>query len=193
MILAVLVATAARAECYKGVGPLDTLADLRGRFPGATFERLVPAWAQESDVMYSIVGKGMSGTMVVMFADYRPYWRDRLAATTDSSQVAFLRSLAEAADDDVGVRWVRWIPEAPIPLDRFITKYGTPETSGFGDEDMRPYKHWVSRGLVAYLNDAGESVTTIDFEFTRADSQQAWMTKYGFIPEALERERPSHQ
>lgn len=33
------------AETYKGIGPFDTLSDIKQKFPGATYEKVHPAWA----------------------------------------------------------------------------------------------------------------------------------------------------
>jgi hypothetical protein len=35
------------AEIYKGIGPLDTLSEVKLKFPGADYKQLKPAWAQE--------------------------------------------------------------------------------------------------------------------------------------------------
>src|ERR1039457_1652929 len=56
LTLSLLAASIAHAETYGGIGAMDTLGDIRQRFPGATFERLNPAWAQAGDVLYSVTG-----------------------------------------------------------------------------------------------------------------------------------------
>lgn len=113
----------ASAETYRGIVPLDTLGDLKKKFPGATFTRRHPALAQRGDVVYSIEGPSISGTIVV--TSYEP------------------KANETATDDDVEVSRVRWIPHAPIPLARFVFKYGEPQESGFAGEDLEPYRHWV--------------------------------------------------
>ena len=46
--LSFFVTSSAQAETYGGIGAMDTLGDVKQRFPVATFERLKPAWAQAS-------------------------------------------------------------------------------------------------------------------------------------------------
>ncbi len=239
-----------RSETYRDIGPYDTLGDLKKMFPGATFTRVHPAWAQPSDVMYEIKGRGMSGTTIVKFYDPRPEYkkaledalaerkmildetlrdgaqleadlaanritdrdlndRDRVALAlyrrtkkTDDFQVIDreatlnaeerlllglpeadgFRVVANAPDDEISVEWVRWVPVVPIPLARFISKYGQPEKSGYSDEDLTPYRHWVKKGLQTFLSDDEKIVLHVDFQFTRADRRLAWRAKFPRAP-----------
>jgi hypothetical protein len=51
LLAGVVKPLAAMAETYLDFGPLDTLDDVRARFPAATFTKKQPAWAQASDVL----------------------------------------------------------------------------------------------------------------------------------------------
>lgn len=243
-------ATPVSAETYRDIGPYDTLGDLKKMFPGATFTRRHPAWAQPTDVMYEVAGSGMSGTIVVKFYDSRPEYKkvledeltqrkmildeiledgarletdmaanritgrdlnnrdrvalalyrrtkkaddlqiiDREATLNDEERLLLglpevdrLRALANAPDDEASVEWVRWVPVVSIPLARFVSKYGQPEKSGYSDEDLTPYRHWVMKGLQAFLSDDEKLVWRVDFQFTRDDRRQAWGTKFPSSP-----------
>lgn len=68
----------AYAEIYQDIRPFDTLGDLKAKFPHAEFEKKYPAWAKDTDAMYSITGAGLSGTITVKFDDIRPFNKKRL-------------------------------------------------------------------------------------------------------------------
>ena len=178
-------AISGRAESYKGIGPFDTLADVKRRLPGATYERLKPAWAQPDDALYSVSGVGLSGTIIIKFEDYRPVFRQKLEAEKDPEiRKQYERLLKESDEEAFTVEWVRWVPDDPIPLQRFISKYGQPEKSGFSDDDLQPYRLWVSKGLAAYLSDGETFVLRVDYEFTPEEMGQAYEAKWGPIPKA---------
>lgn len=183
MLFAIIISTPAvsAAELYMGIGPLDELADLKRKFPAATYNREHPAWAQEHDVMYTITGEGISGTIIINFFDTRPMWRKRLEEEQDEKRKKFLRGLVEKADDSISVSWVRWIPDVPFPVTRLVTKYGKPEITDFSKEDYQPYKEWKKRGIQAYLTDDGKKVLRIDFAFTKKEEDEAWKQRYGVL------------
>jgi hypothetical protein len=178
------------AETYGGIGAKDTLGDIRQRFPGATFERLNPAWAQAGDVLYSVTGAGLSGSIVVKFFDVRSeheiqtYAAARLRGLSNSgaemlaAQQSRLKLLSD--DEALVVEWVRWVPDRPIPLQRFIAKYGPPTRSDFAKDNLQPYRDWTEQGLTAYLDDAEKSVVRVDYAFTdkeQCEAGVAWATK----------------
>jgi hypothetical protein len=170
-----------------GIGPLDTLADLQAKFPNATFEQLHPAWAGESDVMYSITGSGLSGKIIVKFNDMRPFYK-KMAEEADEKKEdgqnppVFWREMAGQADNTVMVSWVRWIPVLPIPIERLITKYGKPDRSDFSTDDFEPYKEWTSRGIAAALSDNGKMVVRIEYSFTEKERERAYKARWGDVP-----------
>ena len=183
--LALTASVSVHAEMYLGIAPLETLGEIKARFPRATFTRTSPGWAQKTDVMFQIRGDGMSGLIVVKLSDMRPAYKELLDKNPDTPN-DFLRALANQSDDEaITVDWVRWMPNAPIPLQRFISKYGQPEKSGFADEDYQPYRLWVKRGVNAYLSDNEKDVVRVDFAFTREEYKAAYLRKYNTIPDWL--------
>jgi hypothetical protein len=179
------------AETYKDIGPLDTLGDLKAKFPKANFIKQNPAWAQNTDIMYLIAGEGMSGKIIVKLYDGRPLYREMLQKNPDGDNTEFLRKLMDESDDEaISVEWVRWVPDYSIPVARFISKYGKPDKSGFADEDLQPYRLWETKGLTAYLTDDEKNVVRVDFHFTKNEQRAAYLRKYKFIPPWLKDAQP---
>lgn len=175
------------AETYKNIGPLDSLGDVKEKFPNAKYEIINAGWITQSDALYKITGEGMSGTIVVKFDDSRPGFKNYAQENPESEYIDTYNTLATQTDESaLTVNWVRWVPDTLIPLQRFILKYGQPEKSGFSDEDMQPYKSWESKGLTAYLTDNGTHVLRIDYSFTKDEYRSAWKLKYNFIPAWLQ-------
>ncbi len=182
----VLIPLAAQCETYRDIGPLDSLGDIKAKFPSATAKKLSPAWAQPTDAMYQFTGTGLSGTIIVKFEDGRPNYSKQLDANTDEASAKFLQRLANQSDEEaLYVRWVRWVPDAPIPVQRLISKYGPPEKSAFSDEDFEPYRDWERKGVTAYLSSDEKNVVRIDFAFTKNEYRSAWQKKYQFVPDWL--------
>jgi len=179
-LLACLVVAGSSAEIYRGIGSMSTLGDVKKLFPGATFNKIHPAWANEYDAMYSVTGKGIQGTIVIKFDDNRPSYKKMMEQATDNKMGEFWRGLAEDSEDNsLSVSWVRWVPDAPFLVDRLITKYGKPEISDFSSQDFKPFKEWKSRGISADLTDDGKKVVNIDFTFTEKERKDAWKAKFG--------------
>jgi hypothetical protein len=179
----------ASAETYRDIGPLDTLGDVKARFPNAQAKKLSPAWAQPTDAMYQFTGNGMSGTIVVNFYDSRPNFKKSLERSTEGAPNEYLQNLANQSDEEaMSVNWVRWIPDAPIPIQRLVLKYGPPEKSPFSDENYQPYREWEKKGVVAFLSDDEKNVIRIDFSFTNQEMRKAWFARYKVIPDWLKEE-----
>ncbi|WP_143450316.1 hypothetical protein [Janthinobacterium sp. BJB446] len=72
-------------------------------------------------------------------------------------------------DNALAISWIRWVPDSPIPLQRYISKYGKPEKTGFGDSDMRPYASWPKKNIHANLSDDEKFVNNVEFGFTKQE------------------------
>lgn len=176
MWLAVLLGTGAdtaHAEIYQGITPNTTLGDLRVMYPGGKFLRVKAAWVTERDALYDVSGAGIAGRMLIAFHDIRPTARDWLKAPKTKAGIPFMRKLATQSDNDaLTVEWVRWVPDAPIPADRFEAKYGKSE-HGYDDSDMTPFRKWPNRGVHATLSDDELFVLYVEFNFTDEERRQA--------------------
>ena len=189
LALAIFFATvnsaALLAEIYRGIGPLDTLADVKGKFPGAKYERLQPAWAQPGDALYEVSGPGLGGVIIIKFQDPRPFFKRSLATQLSPEDRKIYEDLAGRSEEvSLEVEWVRWLPADPIPLQRFTSKYGKPDANGYTDSELEPYREWT-RGIVAFLSSSELLVLRVDFVFTNAERRQAYQEKYGFVPDYL--------
>ena len=88
-----------------------------------------------------------------------------------------MRELPSPANSEL-ISWVRWIPDAPFPVARLVTKYGKPEVSDFSKDNFKPFKEWKKRGIQAFLDDEGNNVVRIDFDFTKKEQDEAFKRKY---------------
>jgi hypothetical protein len=182
----ILLSTTAQAEIYRDISPLSSFGEVKNLFPGASFKRTFPAWAQKSDVMYQITGSGISGTIIVKFDDLRSTWKEMAEEVENEESKASLLEMSNQTDEEaMEVSWVRWVPDGPVPIKRFISKYGKPEKSGFSDEDYQPYRKWITKGVLAYLSDDETHVIRIDFLFTKEELKNAYWKKFKRIPSWL--------
>jgi hypothetical protein len=200
LALFLLAASWARAEIYGGIGAQDTLGDIKQRFPAAKFERLKPPWAPTWDVLYSITGPGLAGEIVVNFFDLRTDNKNeayelakrRVLPDSEARSLAAAQAKINDFSDDKAlvVDWVRWVPDRPIPLQRFLSQYGSPTKGGFSKDDLQPYRDWTAQGLTAYLDDAEKSVVRVDYTFTDEEQCQAGIASaasMGFTLPCVER------
>lgn len=179
------MAAVSLADTYQGIGPLDTLGDVKAKFPGATYEKIDAAWLTEKDAFYKVSGTGILGTIRIAFDDDRPYFQNRQKESiVDYSEYI-------NADDDTAltVSWVRFSPEYPIPLQRLISKYGNPSKSSFDDDSFIPRRMWESRGIIANLSDNEKDVFNIEYTFTKKDYIEAYKARNKPIPDWLKSEK----
>ncbi len=170
---------AAHAEIYQGIGPLDTMADLKAKYPHATFEQLHPAWAQEQDVMYKITGQGLSGLIIIKFVDHRPDYRHRSLVTQDEPTIKFLTYLMNMSDDEsLDVEWVRWIPEAPVPLQRLVAKYAPPRRRGLGRKISNHTEDGQRRGSPLFFLMTRKQCCESTTSLRRMNTVPPWHAKY---------------
>jgi hypothetical protein len=189
-ILCFLISSTALAEIYQGIGPLDNLGDVKAKFPGAVYENIKAAWVTDEDALYKISGTGISGSIYVKFTDSRPAFRKMAQESESNEPNEVINSLAQESDEKaLSVSWVRWVPVQPIPLQRFILKYGNPSKSGFDDQDLAPYKLWENRGISAFISDNEKYVVRVDYSFTTQEYRSAYKEKYNYIPKWLEPEK----
>lgn len=177
-LVALIIYTSSFAETYLDISPVDNLGDVKNRFPNANVEKLSPGWAQATDALYKFTGVGMSGWIVVKFDDIRPKLKEDAENEPDQVRAKFLLDFSQQSDEEaMSVKWVRWVPDNIIPVQRLILKYGKPEKSGFSDENYQPYRSWDKKGVAAYLSDDEKFVERIDFTFTRKEYRKAFFKK----------------
>jgi len=168
--LLALGAKDARAEVYLRIHAYTTLAELREMFPSAKIEQHITAGLKPDEAPYVVSGPGLSGVIVVRFAKFDIPW-----APPEERLVAL---------------WVLWVPESPLPLARFVSKYGPPDKAGY-DDDMQPYRRWTKIQVRVGLTDDEARVEAVEFFFTEEEraaglkiSTERIKEKYGPPPPA---------
>ena len=194
------ICAASHAEIYQGIRPDSSLGDVKRMFPNALITKVNAAWVTESDGFYVMTGNGLAGQIYLAFSDHRPRYRERVSrleqqikelherpqSDTDPAKLEALNTVLgltrkmaeEATDEALRIQWVRWVPVSPIPLTRYITKYGKPTKSGFTENEMRQYSAWPARGVSVSLSDDGKLVLATEFEFTDKETKAECLTKY---------------
>lgn len=181
------LATAANAEIFQGILWFDSLDDVKAKFPNASFVSEKVAWLQPNEAFYRISGPGMVGTLRILFDDSRPVFKDLLQENKGDPEYDKTGSFKRLANQPEGqaltVGWVRWIPERPIPLDRYKQRYGTP-TCEF-DEQMSPICKWPSHELTASMTEDQKNVNFVTSAFTKAEKRSIYIRKFGKLPDWL--------
>lgn len=187
-----LSAAPSRAEILHNIYPYENLKSIKTKYPNGRFKKVDAAWVTADQAFYQMTGEGFPGTLFINFSDKRPEYRTQLAEcgqTTPDAPSENICSLLrkwsyEPDDESLTVVWVRWMPSAVIPLERYKSKYGEPKIT-FSDDTMIPKASWDSRGLTARLTDDKKNVVFIETNFTRSELRDAWKKTAGFIPEYL--------
>ena len=175
------------AEVLQGIKWLSTLEEVKQVYPNAIYTRFKPAWLGEDEAFIGIKGPGIAGEIRVLFDDSRPAFKKSLASSKDNSDSQdreLFAKLATASDEiALTVSWVRWLPESPLPLVRFQTRYGKPKCDF--DDNMSPYCEWTDRALSAAMSDDNKLVYAVTTTFTKAEKRAVYQTKYGWVPDYL--------
>jgi hypothetical protein len=187
-----------RAEILHNVYPLDDLRDIKQKYPNALFTRVRAAWVTEGEAFFKMTGQGFVGALYLAFSDGRPSAKQYLEnnCRTDSTAPARTEAVetlcqlnkkwAERSEDEaLSINWVRWAPDQPIPFERYRSRYGEPTQIDFDSNTMVPQAYWKAVDLRANLSDDKKFVLTVETTFTNSEVRQAWLRRFGFIPESL--------
>jgi hypothetical protein len=175
LVVLLILSNTTYAEIYENIGPCDTYSDLKQKFPNATFEKKNPAWATDKDLMCTISGVGIIGTIVVKFQDNRAQHTkkfEKIIKDDIEAQTKIKTSEPLFGDDSLVVEWVRWVPDSPIPIQRFISKYGKWDGKGYYDQDLAPYREW-KRGIAIILTEDEKKAISVNYHFTTGDYRKA--------------------
>ncbi len=193
--LVLFLCVVAQAEILHDIQPLDTLGEIKKKYPNAKFVRVKAAWVTEEQDFFSMSGQGFPGTLYLAFSDYRPSYRRMLAKeraeldpTDDDAKrkVEIFQAVINEPDDEaLSIEWVRWVPADPIPIARYKSKYGEPSKCDFNAADMHPFCQWNSRSLRVRLSDDQKNVVYAESEFTKAELRNEWLRKRGYVPDFL--------
>lgn len=183
-VLLCLFTNSARSEILQDIGYRESLKAIRNKLPNATFTPLKPAWLQSDEAFYLVAGPGLPGSLRINFDDSRPFFKKILEEDPGNEKAAAWARLAAQVDDDaLTVSWVRWIPSIPIPLTRYIQRYGKPACSF--NEAMEPICEWSSIALLADMTDDQKLVIQVSTRFSKSEKRAAYLREFGFVPDSL--------
>lgn len=191
----------ASAELYQGIKPYSSLREVKQKFPKATIGKVDAVWVTEEDGFFQMSGVGLPGIAYLAFVDSRPDFKKRRANIENKltetlklpdSQAkddeikrleeakSFFDSLSTESDDDaLTISWIRWVPSSPIPVERYISKFGNPTKTDFKDDTMQPYSVWAQKGLSVNLSDDRKMVTSVEFSFTPLERYTECRARFG--------------
>jgi hypothetical protein len=200
-VILLVLSSVASAEIYQGVLASSSLGDIKKKFPNASITKVKAAWVTSSDGFYLMTGVGLPGSAYLAFYDSRPMFANDIAIqqkkieeyqalpdgddknarlkTANEILTIFTPYANENDDDALVIKWIRWVPAAPIPIARYIGKFGAPTKTAFKDDTMEPYSTWTTKGLSVTLSDDQKFVMNVEYSFTSAESVAGCRAKYG--------------
>lgn len=159
------------SEIYKDLVPYKTLKELREAYPTATFTEIVPAWAKEDDIMYSLEGIGIPGKLVLMLIDDHKFFQN-FCITRNTDEINTLcDSKLSDPENMIWLNWTRWIPAVKIPLKKLTEKYG--KATFTTDDYFHDYAEWNKRKISALLTNDKIFVEHVNFHFTDDEYEEA--------------------
>lgn len=189
-LASLLYSLPSKAEIFLGINPQSTLGEIKKKFPNASFTPINAAWVTENDGFYEMKGNGIAGSYRLLFGDMRPSHKKQLVEaekalkksgvnTGSQMKVDVYRYLSTLSEDKALTVWGgRWIPSDPIPLERFISKYGKPDEVGYTDDDLQPFRAWKDRGLQVNLSDDEKFVLYVEYTYTKKDLKAACQLRH---------------
>jgi hypothetical protein len=167
LLLLLLLPVICFADTYQGIGYRATLGEVKALFPKATLLRESSEGFEEWESLYSVTGNGVNGFIMIKFIDSR-WLNKRVLAKNPDDKIA--QSLAAVTEGDaLHTMGVTWTPPSPIPVSRFIAKYGEPSKDKIIDKDMMPVLSWQSKGMFAKLTNDEKYVSIVQFNFGKDD------------------------
>lgn len=203
--LALCLTRGVDAEILHGVQPLSEFGEIKESFPNGRFQRVKAAWVKEEEAFYSMTGDGFPGTLYLLFDDERPFWREYLESlsadapedtASEVSEKTFTRNLVkekatQSEERALTIRWVRWVPAAPIPMERVKAKYGEPSKCDFDPADFAPFCSWDSRLLSVQTTENRRFALFLTASFTKGELRAAYRAKGRAIPPWLKDDAPA--
>lgn len=169
------------------LAPFQTVTDIRAKWPGATLTRVELAWVKDGEVSMKMRGQGLPGELLVLFNDWRPTFTKMIAqneADGVDPNLTVITARAEVRkgnDDSLTLEWFRWIPPAPIPMDRVIRMYGKPSVCKPSPADFSPICRWVAEGISITQSNDEKSAVLFDFQFSKSERRDGWTKRFPLL------------
>ncbi|CAN5550430.1 hypothetical protein BH11PSE7_BH11PSE7_30260 [soil metagenome] len=198
--LSIAIPNLSSAEILQNIYPLDTLGVIKAKYPNGLFQKVNAAWVTPDDAFFEMSGQGFPGKLFLKFSDGRPAAKKYIAeqCPDQSNRTKALlcelkqSSVSSSDEDALEIDWVRWVPAEPIPMARYISKYGEPKFD-LNSTTMSPSAYWYGANLSAELTADKKLVNFVTTSFTRAEQRQAWQLKFKFVPPELQDQTPEPQ
>jgi hypothetical protein len=172
-----------------GIEPLDTLADVKAKWPNAQWQEVQKATEAEPFAMWTMAAgawRGM-GTLVVYFQDTRWQAKSMLQQTSESVEQPEWRQAAQATDDDaLVIDSMTLVLQEAMPLKALVKQYGRYDATMPLDDGQGVYAVWHAKGMRAVVSDASQQVEQIDFVFTPEDIGNAYRRNGQEVPPDIE-------
>lgn len=184
------ISSVAQAEVFYGIEYMDTLADVKRKYPGAVFSRVRPAWLQQHQAYIEMTGSGISNKIVIIFEDIRPFLLSILNDGGDNPYENNLKTLLNQSDEDaLKVAEVRLLYSPPIKIESFKKRYG--QNTCRETEDFRKLCDFPGRAITALLTLDDRYVLMAISWFTDQERKQIFQKKEMAAREKLKREMPA--
>lgn len=194
VVIAATSALPARAESFLGLEPLETLASVRQRFPGAKLDPEHPAWLKLNQYYCMLDADGADGLVALLFEHDDDKRRQKLADLQKSlpstvnhadnpqaKSISLLirqqhEALARPLEERLSLVRIRWIPDKPQRLGALQAKYGKPDAIHLNVSGVGPVYVW-DRGVHAYLTTDRKQAKMIEFWFTEDDLAEVFLRR----------------
>ncbi len=190
ILLLLLLPASAQAETYMNFKPAQTLKEVREQYPRAELVEKKIAWLAESYRFYDFSGAGITGAVALIFQDSAHVAKElgqlgriiieKNSANKSQEELDAARKAVEEmeakAKEPLEQRLmltnIRWSPASLLPVDRFIEKYGKPQSTGVNETSFAPYMTWKI-GVSANLTDDKKYIKVVEYSFTDEDYKMA--------------------
>lgn len=185
LLVSACSANQALAEIYRDFTPQVTIADIQQKYPQATIEALSPEWMTDNERLLRIQADNLPGSTLVAVARqtdaevneairiYQRLSREGASESRASYQRQlqyYQRYLTLSPEAQYQVKWVRWVPPAPLSLKQLEQQYGPAERLGYKEADNQvPFAEWMQKGVLANLDESRQQASSIEYYFTDAD------------------------
>jgi hypothetical protein len=177
------VASLAHAETYLNFVAEESVTTAKEKYPNATFTEIKAGWLATNEKFLQMSGTGIVGKVFLKFSTVDSFWEEMMTLeqseidanlerdnAKELANIAYYKSrLARPLDDRLTLDWIRWIPDALIPIARIHGRYGKPDKCDYEQESFRPYCEWKGRGLLIGLTDDKKAVYKIEFSIVAQD------------------------
>jgi hypothetical protein len=161
------------AEIFQNINYMETLGQIKTKFPNAKYEKVYPAWLEKYNSLISIEGPGLGVVITIVFFDQRIIIRDEIDKQNLSQNDItdrFKKVLKLEDDYALRVKNVRVIYTDLIPMSTFKKRYGAPAKCEH-NENFEFKCIWPKKNMLASMTNDGNSVEYAESWFTEKEKK----------------------